>query len=74
MIKKYDVHYIRDIISLAKYVQTKVYWGGNFIRKDDETNNPWSDFWDHLEGAIEDGCSHVIINDIDNLVEFRGVR
>lgn len=71
MIKKYDIHSLRDLIALAQYVQTRVYWGGYFICKDDETSYRWKAFWDVLEGSLENKCSHVIINDTENLVEFR---
>lgn len=71
MTKKYNLHSMTDMVDLAKYVQTCVYWGGYFIRKDDETSHRWKDFWDHLEEAIQLGRNNtVVIREADNVVEF----
>ena len=70
MTTKYNLHSLSDMVSLAQYVQSRVYWGGYFIRKEDETSHRWQYFWDILEGAIEDGCKYVSINDTEHTVEF----
>ena len=72
MKKVYDLHSLSDMLSLAKYVQSRVYWGGFFYRKDDEKSYRWKEFWDHLEEAVSLGQNRqVIIYEGDQFVEFK---
>lgn len=72
MIRKFDLHSLRDLVSLAQYVQSRVFWGGYFTRKDDEKSYRWKEFWDHMEDEINSNhIKQVVIYDEDQFVEFR---
>lgn len=71
MKKSYNLHSLSDLVSLAKYVQCRVYWGGYFIRMDDEQSYRWKDFWDHVEDDINNGhINQIVIHEDDQFVEF----
>ena len=52
MKRSYNLHSLSDLVSLAKYVQCRVYWGGYFIRMDDE-------YFDALRQAKSDNMKQI---------------
>lgn len=55
-----------DMISLAKMVQTNVYWNRKFVVDGDECS--YRDFWDVAEDALIDGAVTVTITDEDEVI------
>lgn len=56
-IRVYKLDYREDMIDLAKYIQTRVYWGGQFWFND-ELAFRWKDFWDII-GVETEGRSDI---------------
>lgn len=69
--KTYVLCSLEDMIDLAQYVQSMVYWGWSFRIKDDDTLIKWREFWDILKSEVEENrCKRVAIDEKNHEVEF----
>ena len=58
--RRYSMKDAQNMIDLAKYVQTKVYWGSSFYI-DDEKQIRYREFWDLASESLDAGYSVVEI-------------
>lgn len=73
MIRTYNLKRAEDVIELAKYVQTQVYWRNTFCDVTNNLNNVdrvyYKYFWDYCDSYMSEGCTRVVI--CDEIVEFK---
>lgn len=68
--KTYQFNNARDMIELAKMIQSYVYWGMRFYLSNEESDEyHYSDFWDVADAAQDNGAIGVSIFS-DNVINF----
>ena len=62
---KYMFNNPENMITLAREIQSKIYWGERFYLREDEDSIHYDNFWDIAAQELEEGAIGVIIEEDD---------